>query len=86
MGCDFQMDAYEWHREKINFLLQRMISVAADELDMFSDEPAVTSSATTAPTTIGQEEKEEDTVKWDYKSNEEAKIEVYNKFSIFRYL
>ncbi|KAF1762030.1 hypothetical protein GCK72_010291 [Caenorhabditis remanei] len=69
------MDAYEWHREKINFLLQRMISVAADELDMFSDEPAVTSSATTAPTTIGQEEKEEDTVKWDYKSNEEAKIE-----------
>lgn len=64
------MDAYEWHREKINFLLQKMISTAADELDMFSDEPvASTSAAAAAP------EEEEDSVKWEYKANEEAKIE-----------
>lgn len=64
------MDAYEWHREKINFLLQKMISTAADELDMFSDEPAAsTSAAASVP------EEEEDSVKWEYKANEEAKIE-----------
>uniref|UniRef100_A0A1I7UZ24 GYF domain-containing protein n=1 Tax=Caenorhabditis tropicalis TaxID=1561998 RepID=A0A1I7UZ24_9PELO len=66
------MDAYEWHREKINFLLQRMISTAADELDMFSDEPA-TSSAPAASASAMEEE--EDSVKWEYKANEEAKIE-----------
>ena len=34
------MDAYEWAREKVDFLLKRLESVAVDELDMFSDAPA----------------------------------------------
>ncbi|PIC42857.1 hypothetical protein B9Z55_009797 [Caenorhabditis nigoni] len=66
------MDAYEWHREKISFQLQKMISTAADELDMFSDEPATTSSSVPAAAVA---EEEEDTVKWEYKANEEAKVE-----------
>ncbi|CAL2036609.1 CBN-TEG-1 protein [Caenorhabditis brenneri] len=65
------MDAYEWHREKINFLLQKMISTAADEVDMFSDEPAASSSS--APTAAIEDE--DDSVKWEYKSNEESKVE-----------
>ncbi|CAI2349107.1 unnamed protein product [Caenorhabditis sp. 36 PRJEB53466] len=67
------MDAYEWHREKINFLLQRMISTAVDEVDMFSDEPVTASSSTAAAAPIDVLE-EEDTVKWEYKENEESKI------------
>uniref|UniRef100_A0A8R1E567 GYF domain-containing protein n=1 Tax=Caenorhabditis japonica TaxID=281687 RepID=A0A8R1E567_CAEJA len=68
------MDAYEWHREKINFLLQRIVRpvVPADEVDMFSDEPATSSAADP----ILEDPGEEEAVKWEYKSNEEAKVEV----------
>ncbi|CAB55087.2 GYF domain-containing protein [Caenorhabditis elegans] len=70
------MDAYEWHREKFNFQLQKMISTAADELDMFSDEPTSTGAARAAGAPMEQEEEEaDDSVKWEYKANEEAKIE-----------
>uniref|UniRef100_A0A8R1IAC5 Zf-primase domain-containing protein n=1 Tax=Caenorhabditis japonica TaxID=281687 RepID=A0A8R1IAC5_CAEJA len=67
------MDAYEWHREKINFLLQRIVRpvVPADEVDMFSDEPATSSAADP----ILEDPGEEEAVKWEYKSNEEAKVE-----------
>lgn len=66
------MDAYEWHREKINFLLQRMVNTAADEVDMFSDEPSASSSSAPAAPAVDEED---DSVKWEYKANEEAKLE-----------
>lgn len=73
-----QMDAYEWHREKINFQLQRMIKPAVDDLDMFSDEPST--SAPAAPIDIPNDE---DQVKWEYKENEDAKIQVSGKLKSY---
>ena len=43
---NFQMDAYEWTRERIKFLLERVNPSIGEGLDMFSDEPpAVAASA-----------------------------------------
>ncbi|CAI5445485.1 unnamed protein product [Caenorhabditis angaria] len=71
------MDAYEWHKEKIAFLLQKMTNTAVDDLDMFSDEPAVATSSTSAT----NQNDLDDEVKWEYKENDEPNTPIQGPFT-----
>ncbi|KAJ1347801.1 hypothetical protein KIN20_002965 [Parelaphostrongylus tenuis] len=66
------MDAYEWTREKLEFLLKKLESSAVDSLDMFSDEPASMSTASNLKTS-GLNMDDEDQ-KWEYKESEAGEI------------
>ncbi|CAB3402192.1 unnamed protein product [Caenorhabditis bovis] len=71
------MDAYEWHKEKIEFMLQKMNKTAVDDLDMFSDEP-VQSSSKPSTENVGMDDEE---VKWEYKENDEPGTKVQGPFT-----
>uniref|UniRef100_A0A1I7XB79 GYF domain-containing protein n=1 Tax=Heterorhabditis bacteriophora TaxID=37862 RepID=A0A1I7XB79_HETBA len=62
------MDAYEWTREKIEFLLRKIESSAVDTLDIFSDAPAA--NASTSSFTNEHISNDDDEVKWEYKESE----------------
>ncbi|EYB91450.1 hypothetical protein Y032_0206g1998 [Ancylostoma ceylanicum] len=66
------MDVYEWTREKFEFLLKKLESSAVDSVDMFSDEPATTSSGAAAATSVLDAEEEQ---KWEYKESETSEIQ-----------
>ncbi|VDM62981.1 unnamed protein product [Angiostrongylus costaricensis] len=57
------MDAYEWTREKLEFLLKKLESTAVDSVDMFSDEPGTIST----PSNLEDQ-------KWEYKESETGEI------------
>ncbi|KAF8387205.1 teg-1 [Pristionchus pacificus] len=63
------MDAYEWPREKVSFLLGRLQKTAVDEVDMFGDPivpaagAAASSSAAAAAAAM-----DDDEVMWEYKA------------------
>ncbi|VDM65496.1 unnamed protein product [Strongylus vulgaris] len=67
----FQMDVYEWTREKFEFLVKKLESTAVDSVDMFSDEPATVSSAQAAASSIMDEEEQQ----WEYKDSESSEIQ-----------
>ncbi|KJH50255.1 hypothetical protein DICVIV_03619 [Dictyocaulus viviparus] len=62
------MDAYEWSREKFEFLLKKLDGTAVDSVDMFSDEPASVSSWNT------QDNLNDEDQKWEYKESEAGEI------------
>ncbi|CAJ0577862.1 unnamed protein product, partial [Mesorhabditis spiculigera] len=64
------MDAYEWNREKVEFNFKKLETVAVDDLDMFADEPAPSSSATN-----GQAAALDDEILWEYQDSADGKIE-----------
>ncbi|CAD6196357.1 unnamed protein product [Caenorhabditis auriculariae] len=69
------MDAYEWHREKIEHDLNRMNKVAIDDVDMFSDEPTSNSAPTVATVVV------DDEVRWEYKENDAEGTPVQGPFT-----
>ncbi|PAV74767.1 hypothetical protein WR25_11802 [Diploscapter pachys] len=76
------MDAYEWTRERIKFLLEKVNPSIGEGLDMFSDEPpAVTASASKdAPSTSGAQD-DLDTVMWEYKEDDGNATKVQGPFT-----
>ncbi|KAE9420014.1 hypothetical protein Angca_005694, partial [Angiostrongylus cantonensis] len=67
------MDAYEWTREKLEFLLKKLESTAVDSVDMFSDEPASISTPSNLVTSTIMDDEDQ---KWEYKESEAGEILV----------